>query len=87
LDFPKETHPKFDVYIIHVISQGWGRTKGGGQAAVTLQEALLPVADIHSCSRINGKLIAVDDKTMLCAGGEGKAGGCQASNKFNPQGD
>jgi len=59
---------------------GWGRTKGGGQAAVTLQEALLPVADIHSCSGINGKLIAVDDKTMLCAGGEGKAGGCQGDS-------
>lgn len=56
---------------------GWGRTVGGGNAAIALQQAVLPVSDIHSCSKINGRLIAVDDKTMLCAGGEGIAGGCQ----------
>ena len=37
------------------------------------------MADIHSCSKINGKLLPVDDKTMLCAGGEGVSGGCQVS--------
>ncbi|XP_068756841.1 chymotrypsin-like elastase family member 2A [Montipora capricornis] len=58
---------------------GWGRTVGGGNDAITLQEAPLPVADIKICSRINGMLRPVDDKTMLCAGGEGIAGGCQAS--------
>ena len=60
-------------------SAGWGRTVGGGNAAITLQEAPLPVADTTNCSRINGRLVPVDDKTMLCAGGEGIAGGCQAS--------
>lgn len=59
---------------------GWGRTIGGGQAAVILQETLLPVAGINSCSKINGKLLPVDDKTMLCAGGEGVSGGCQGDS-------
>ena len=63
--------------ILWLSSLGWGRTVGGGNAAITLQDAVLPVSDIHSCSKINGRLIAVDDKTMLCAGGEGIAGGCQ----------
>lgn len=59
---------------------GWGRTVGGGNAAITLQEAPLPVADTTNCSRINGRLVPVDDKTMLCAGGEGIAGGCQGDS-------
>lgn len=58
-------------------SLGWGRTVGGGNSAITLQEAVLPVSDIHSCSKTNAGSFAVDDKTMLCAGGEGIAGGCQ----------
>ena len=54
-------------------SLGWGRTVGGGNSAITLKEAVLPVSDTHSCSKTE----AVDDKTMLCAGGEGIAGGCR----------
>ncbi|XP_068755384.1 chymotrypsinogen A-like isoform X1 [Montipora capricornis] len=57
---------------------GWGRTVGGGNAANILQEALLPVAGINACSRLYGS--SVDDRTMLCAGGEGIAGGCQANS-------
>ncbi|XP_074626958.1 chymotrypsin-C-like isoform X2 [Acropora palmata] len=53
---------------------GWGRTVGGGNSAITLKEAVLPVSDTHSCSKTE----AVDDKTMLCAGGEGIAGGCRS---------
>ncbi|XP_074626959.1 chymotrypsinogen A-like isoform X3 [Acropora palmata] len=55
---------------------GWGRTVGGGNSAITLKEAVLPVSDTHSCSKTE----AVDDKTMLCAGGEGIAGGCRGDS-------
>ncbi|XP_068756839.1 chymotrypsinogen B-like [Montipora capricornis] len=57
---------------------GWGKTVGGGDAANTLQEALLPVADINACSERFGSF--VDDRTMLCAGGEEIAGGCQGDS-------
>jgi len=49
---------------------------GGGSAADTLQQAMLPVAGHSACSRVNGRLIPVDEKSMVCAGGQGK-GGCQ----------
>ena len=55
---------------------GWGRTVGGGSAADTLQQAMLPVAEHSACSRVNGRLLPVDEKSMVCAGGQGK-GGCQ----------
>ena len=48
----------------------------GGSAADTLQQAMLPVAGHSACSRVNGRLIPVDEKSMVCAGGQGK-GGCQ----------
>ena len=57
---------------------GWGRTVGGGNAADTLQQAMLPVAEHSACSRVNGRLVGVDEKSMVCAGGQGK-GGCQVS--------
>jgi len=59
---------------------GWGRTVGGGSAAETLQQAMLPVAEHSACSRVNGRLVSVDEKSMVCAGGQGK-GGCQVNKK------
>ncbi|XP_027047208.1 chymotrypsinogen B-like [Pocillopora damicornis] len=58
---------------------GWGRTVGGGSAANILQQARLPVASHSDCSRINGRLLPVDDTSMICAGGQGK-GGCQGDS-------
>ena len=55
---------------------GWGRTVGGGNAADVLQQAMLPVASHSDCSRVNGRLVPVDERSMLCAGRQGK-GGCQ----------
>ena len=62
--------------ILFVTFAGWGRTVGGGNAADTLQQAMLPVAAHSACSRVNGKLVPVDQRSMVCAGGQGK-GGCQ----------
>ena len=61
-----------------VITLGWGRTVGGGNAADTLQQAVLPVAGHSACNRVNGRLVAVDERSMVCAGGQGK-GGCQVT--------
>merc|ERR1719309_263004 len=58
---------------------GWGRTVGGGSAAQTLQQAMLPVAAHSACSRVNGRLAPVDERSMICAGGQGK-GGCQGDS-------
>ena len=60
---------------------GWGRTVGGGNAADTLQQAMLPVAEHSACSRVNGQLLPVDERSMICAGGQGK-GGCQVNNPY-----
>ena len=60
---------------------GWGRTVGGGNAADILQQAVLPVAKHSDCSRVNGRLVPVDERSMLCAGGEGK-GGCQVNKLY-----
>jgi len=63
---------------------GWGRTVGGGNAADTLQQAVLPVAGHSACSRVNGRLAPVDQRSMVCAGGQGK-GGCQVNKpKMGP---
>ena len=51
---------------------------GGGQAASTLQQAVLPIADHKSCQSVNGYMVSVDEDSMVCAGGEGK-GGCQVN--------
>ena len=58
---------------------GWGRTVGGGYPADTLQQADLSVAEHSACDRVNGRLIRVDERSMLCAGGQGK-GGCQVTS-------
>lgn len=39
---------------------------------------MLPVASHSQCSRVNGRLLQVDERSMVCAGGEGK-GGCQVN--------
>ena len=64
--------------ILKLIHAGWGRTVGGGNAADTLQQAMLPVAKHSDCSRVNGRLVTVDERSMVCAGGQGK-GGCQVN--------
>ena len=61
-----------------MINAGWGRTVGGGSAADTLQQAMLPVAEHSACNRVNGRLVPVDERSMVCAGGQGK-GGCQVN--------
>ncbi|XP_020608281.1 chymotrypsinogen A-like isoform X2 [Orbicella faveolata] len=63
----------------HCYITGWGRTVGGGSAADTLQQAMLPVAEHSACSRVNGRLVPVDESSMVCAGGQGK-GGCQGDS-------
>uniref|UniRef100_A0A674NTW9 Peptidase S1 domain-containing protein n=1 Tax=Takifugu rubripes TaxID=31033 RepID=A0A674NTW9_TAKRU len=47
---------------------GWGRLYSGGPRAATLQQALLPVVDHHTCGRSDwwGSSIKT---TMVCAGG------------------
>ena len=65
-----------------IISTGWGRTVAGGSAADTLQQAMLPVAAHRKCSRVNGRLLPVDEKSMVCAGGQGK-GGCQVHCNYH----
>ena len=58
---------------------GWGRVVGGGSAADILQQAMLPVASHRQCSRVNSRLGPIDERSMICAGGEGK-GGCQGDS-------
>ena len=43
---------------------------------------MLPVAEHSACSRVNGRLVAVDEKSRVCAGGQGK-GGCQVNKECN----
>ena len=45
---------------------------GGGSAADTLQQAMLSVVEHSACSRVNGRLVPVDETSMICAGGQGK---------------
>lgn len=61
---------------------GWGRTVGGGDAADTLQQAMLPVQNPQKCATVNRPLAPVDEKSMIC-GGSGvadQAGGCQGDS-------
>ena len=71
-----------DVRTFLIIYTGWGRTVGGGSAAAILQQAMLPVAAHRDCSRVNGRLLPVDEKSMVCAGGQGK-GGCQVRCNYD----
>jgi len=41
---------------------------------------MLPVAEHHTCSQVNGRVRPVDERSMLCAGGQGK-GGCQVTKE------
>ena len=41
---------------------------------------MLPVAEHSACSKVNGRLVAVDEKSMVCAGGQGK-GACQVNKE------
>merc|ERR550519_583613 len=59
---------------------GWGRTANGGSLANVLQQAMLPVASHSACSRVNGKLVPVDQNSMICAGGQRSSGGCQGDS-------
>ena len=70
----------WDLNLYDAVS-GWGKTVGGGSAADILQQAVLPVAEYSTCSRVNGRFFRFDERSMLCAGGKGK-GGCQI-NKPN----
>ena len=71
-----------DVRAFLIIYTGWGRTVGGGSAAVILQQAMLPVAAHRDCSRVNGRLARVDERSMVCAGRQGK-GGCQVKCNYD----
>ncbi|KAK3703842.1 hypothetical protein QZH41_012450, partial [Actinostola sp. cb2023] len=61
---------------------GWGRTRGGGQSADILQQAILPVANDQTCRSRNSHIIPVDTNSMICAGGQGQnaPGGCQGDS-------
>lgn len=50
----------------------------GGPIADNLQQALMPVADHATCSRLDWWGIAVRTN-MVCAGGDGVVGGCNVS--------
>lgn len=64
------------VWIIH---SGWGRTGIGMPAADILQQAIMPIADHNICDRTAG--LPVIEEVMVCAGGQGKAGGCKVHVK------
>ncbi|KAL9970706.1 hypothetical protein ACROYT_G023118 [Oculina patagonica] len=61
---------------------GWGRTVGGGSAANTLQQAMLPVVSHNQCHQTNSKMLPVDESSMVCAGSgvANQAGGCQGDS-------
>ena len=56
---------------------GWGFTRAFGPGADILQQAVLPVGSHSDCSRRNGPFASVDERSMLCAGGQGTSGGCR----------
>ncbi|XP_075895143.1 elastase 3 like [Nelusetta ayraudi] len=58
---------------------GWGRLYTGGPIADNLQQALMPVADHATCSRLDWWGIAVRTN-MVCAGGDGVVGGCNGDS-------
>lgn len=57
------------------------RVLAGGPIADNLQQALLPVADHATCSRLDWWGFAVRT-TMVCAGGDGVVAGCNVSSWF-----
>ncbi|XP_056130468.1 chymotrypsin-C-like [Lampris incognitus] len=58
---------------------GWGRLSTGGPIAEILQQALLPVVDHATCSRLDWWGPQVKD-TMVCAGGDGVVSGCNGDS-------
>merc|ERR1711973_767755 len=58
---------------------GWGRLSGYGLPAVTLQQAVLTIADDAKCQKRNNELLTVDSNSMVCAGTQGK-GGCEGDS-------
>ena len=55
---------------------------GGGPAADTLQQAMLPVVSHSECDQRNSIMLQVDENSMLCAGSgvANQAGGCQGDS-------
>uniref|UniRef100_A0A4W3HPE5 Chymotrypsin-like elastase family member 2A n=1 Tax=Callorhinchus milii TaxID=7868 RepID=A0A4W3HPE5_CALMI len=58
---------------------GWGLIQAGGNAAIRLQEALLPVVDHATCSRDEWWGSGVNQR-MICAGGDGSKAGCHGDS-------
>ena len=58
---------------------GWGRTATGSPSDV-LQVATIPVQNNFVCNILNGYITHVHDGAMLCAGGQGQAGGCHGDS-------
>lgn len=65
------THHSYQINLL-----GWGRTTPSGPSADILQQATLPVASQSDCSIRNGAIVPIDERSMLCAGGQGTSGGC-----------
>ncbi|XP_067826710.1 chymotrypsin-C-like isoform X1 [Heptranchias perlo] len=58
---------------------GWGRLYTNGPIADNLQQALLPVVDYATCSKLDWWGFGVR-KTMVCAGGDGIVAGCNGDS-------
>ncbi|KAL7828631.1 hypothetical protein SRHO_G00322650 [Serrasalmus rhombeus] len=58
---------------------GWGRTKTGGPLPDILQQALLPVVDHATCTKMDWWGSQVKE-TMVCAGGDGIVSGCNGDS-------
>ncbi|NXE29330.1 CTRC protein, partial [Ardeotis kori] len=58
---------------------GWGRLRTNGPLADVLQQALLPIVDHEICSQRDwwGSTVRT---TMVCAGGDGVASGCNGDS-------
>lgn len=59
---------------------GWGQTIPFGPRADILQQATLPVGNQSDCSRRNGAIVPIDERSMLCAGGQGTSGACRGDS-------
>ena len=55
---------------------------GRGSAADILQQAVLPVVSHAQCSQRNGRILPIEDTSMVCAGSglANRAGGCQGDS-------
>ena len=66
------THHSYQMNLL-----GWGQTTPFGPPADILQQATLPVGNQSDCSRRYGAIVPIDERSMLCAGGQGTSGGCR----------